>query len=112
MVQRGGVLRLGPEAGAERGVAGELAAQHLHRDRPLEQGVAGPPDPAHAAAGERHEELVPVAEQADSRFHAVSSARSRPPWRGLTPAGCQDGTGAIPRRPVRVTGTPCRRPRS
>ena len=58
------MLGLGAESAEEGAVAGELAAQHLHRDRPLEQGVAGPPDPSHAAAGEDGLQLVAVAEQA------------------------------------------------
>jgi hypothetical protein len=41
VVQRRGVLGLGPEARAERCIAVELAARHLHREGTLEQGVAG-----------------------------------------------------------------------
>jgi hypothetical protein len=76
IVETCGVLRLGAEAGTEGPVAGELAVQHLDRHGAFEQRVAGAPDPAHPAAGERDEELVPVGEQAASRFHVSSPCHS------------------------------------
>jgi hypothetical protein len=78
VVQRRGVLGLGPEPGPEGGVPGELAPQDLHRDGAFEQRVAGPPHPAHPTARERYEQLVPVAEQATPGFHERSSLSARP----------------------------------
>jgi hypothetical protein len=75
VVQERGVLGLGAEPGDERGVTGELAAQHLHGDRAVQEHVLGPPHPAHAAAGEHLEQLVPVGEQALPHLHAASSRR-------------------------------------
>jgi hypothetical protein len=51
--EQGGVLRLGAEPGPERGVAGVLVAEDLHRDRAVEELVVPPPHLAHAAAGDQ-----------------------------------------------------------
>ena len=63
MVQRRGRLRLAPEPGLERGVAGEVDAQDLDRDVAAEPQVAAAVHLGHAAAAEHLAELVPVAEQ-------------------------------------------------
>ena len=51
--ERGGVLRLRTEPGAEGRVRREVVAQHLDRDRAVQQGVAPAPELAHAPAGDQ-----------------------------------------------------------
>jgi hypothetical protein len=69
VLQDGGVLRLGAEAGDEGRVPGVLAAQDLDRDGPAQQEVAGPPHLAHAAGGQQPEELVAARERRAPRLH-------------------------------------------
>ena len=52
----------------KRRVAGVLAAEHLHRDRPVQGDVGRPPDLAHAAGGDQLVQLVAVAQAPSSWF--------------------------------------------
>jgi hypothetical protein len=79
VAERGGVLGLRPEAGHERRVAGVLAAQYLHRHRPVERDVGSPPDLAHATGRDELVELVAVAQAPSSWFdHGDDSSPVRP----------------------------------
>jgi hypothetical protein len=60
----GGVPGLVAESGEEARVAHVLAAEHLGGDGPVEDAVAGAPDLAHAAGGDRRDDLVAPGEQA------------------------------------------------
>ena len=60
VVQRGGVARLGLEAGAEERVVGVLGLEHLDRHGPVQDGVARRPHLAHAAGGDARLEEVAV----------------------------------------------------
>ena len=76
VVQRRGVLRLAAEPGLERGVAGEVGAQHLDRHVPAEPQVTAAVHLGHAAEAEGVADLVAIAEQVGAwsslRFLQVS----------------------------------------
>ena len=127
VVEVGGGLCLPPEALDERRVAGELREQHLDRDRPVEQQVAGEEDLGHAPPRDPALDLVAAVE--DERFlygHPRFSVRRTalaaavdaavtasggswpsPPWRSARPPGRRSARWrrAVPRRSRR------RRPR-
>src|SRR4029079_10768225 len=71
VVQRRGGLRLTPEPGLERGVAGEIGAQHLDRDLPAEPDVATAVHLGHAAVAERLADLIPGSQQAWRRHRTL-----------------------------------------
>ena len=71
VVQRRGGLRLAAEPGLERGVAGEVGAQHLDRDVPAEPEVAAAVHLGHAAVAERLADLVPGSQQAWRRHRTL-----------------------------------------
>jgi hypothetical protein len=62
-----GVAGLVPEAREEARVPGELALEHLRRDDAVEHLVAGLPDLAHAAHGDRRGDLVAPGQHAPDR---------------------------------------------
>ena len=62
VVEVGRGLRLAAEPLDEAGVSGVLGEQHLHRDRPIEQPVAGQEDVGHAAPPDPALDLVAVVE--------------------------------------------------
>ena len=63
VVERGGVLRFAAEPELELGVAGEVRAQHLHRDVAAEPLVDTAVHLGHATVAERVAQLVAVGEQ-------------------------------------------------
>ncbi len=64
VVQAGRRLRLAPEPGLERGVAGQVGPQHLDRHLPSEPHVAAGVHDGHAAAPEQVADLVAPGEHA------------------------------------------------
>ena len=93
---RGG--RLATEPSEESSVGGELGAQHLHRDGPVEPSVDGLEHLTHAATPEQRSDLVAGGEEhAQERWfgqggrHAASMVarpgRTRPPVTGSPHAG-------------------------
>ena len=71
VVQRGRVLCLAAETHLERGVAGQVGAQHLDRHFAPEPGVEAVVDLGHAAVSEHFADLVPGPEHT-ARVHLVS----------------------------------------
>ena len=69
VVEAGAGLGLSAEAGEERGIAREVAAQHLDGDRTLEAQVDPPVDLGHAAAADQLTHFVPSAEQTGLLAH-------------------------------------------
>jgi hypothetical protein len=63
VVQRGGGLRLAAEAGLEYLVSGQVCAQRLDRDDPVQADVAGSVHLRHAAAANHAVELIAAAEK-------------------------------------------------
>src|SRR5690348_16664600 len=97
MVEPGGGLGLAAEPVEQRGVAGEVGAQHLDGDRPGEPGVVAVVDLGHAAAAEEVPDLVTPAEQAWCA-HLCFPPRPLPlpcalPW--VCFADCRGATGAV-----------------
>ncbi len=62
MVQRGGQLRLGPEAAQEGGVLGQRRVQHLHRHPATQAGVVGDVDATARAGADGAVQQVPTRE--------------------------------------------------
>ena len=95
VVQRGGDLGLGAEPAQEARVLREGGVQHLDRDPPAEADVFGRVDPPARTGADRHEESVPVREDASGQV--VPGARHH--GRSTVPAGRSDAVP--PPRPVR-----------
>ena len=103
VVQRRRVLRLAAEPQLERGVAGEVGAQHLDRDVPAEPQVTAAVHLGHAAVAEQLADLVPAPEEAGLRH--LSSPRSSLSSSHLTADAtvrrrCRRRRPARPTRPV------------
>src|SRR5699024_7492910 len=105
MVQRGGAVRLPPEALLEVRVTGQVGAQHLHGDRAVQAGVLGEEHLGHAPGAEDPAQAV-----ASAQDHLVF-AHSTPvlvPWSTTTAASIVVAGCAPPaaRRETSVPSSP------
>jgi hypothetical protein len=68
------MLRLGTEPGKAFLMFGISGLQQLHRHRPLQHEVCGPPDLAHPAPGDTVVQPVPAPEHPSGRYHHGTSS--------------------------------------
>src|SRR5690606_29414494 len=113
VVERGGGLRLPPEAGLERGVPGEVGAQHLDRHGAGEPVVVADVDLGHAASTDELADLVAPCEHLGYFVHHygfLTVSRSAGSVPGAPPAGRSPPRARVPRvstsTTIRATPTP------